>query len=76
MIDDVLKFIDDKFDDSIEDLKALCRLPSVAAKGEYMEETAEIVVKIEIIAAWRLAILAIVKDVLNKQERLYAGSVH
>ncbi|MGY5874760.1 MAG: M20/M25/M40 family metallo-hydrolase [Candidatus Thorarchaeota archaeon] len=45
MLDKVLNYLDQKLDDSLEDLKKICRLPSVAAKGEFMEETAELVAK-------------------------------
>lgn len=38
---EVLKFIDENLERSIDNLKEVLRLPSVAAKGEYMEETAE-----------------------------------
>jgi len=41
----VTNFIVDTIDDSIEALKKLCRIPSVAAKGEGLEETAELVEK-------------------------------
>ena len=43
MLDEVLTCIERNLDASIEDMKKLCRLPSVAAKGEHMEETAELV---------------------------------
>ncbi len=39
----VLQHIDENLQNSIADLKRICALPSVAAKGEYMEETAEMV---------------------------------
>ncbi|MFW9787355.1 MAG: M20/M25/M40 family metallo-hydrolase [Candidatus Thorarchaeota archaeon] len=41
----VTKFIDDNLDDSIETLKIICRIPSVAAKNEGLEEVAELVKK-------------------------------
>jgi len=42
MYTDVAKFIDDNLDNSIEDLKTLVRIPSVAAKGEGLQETADL----------------------------------
>ncbi len=46
MTEKVFRFIEDNLDKSIDELKELCKIPSVAAKGEYMEETAEQVSKI------------------------------
>ena len=43
MYESVTKFIDDNLDNSIDALKTLCRIPSVAAKNEGLEETAELV---------------------------------
>ena len=45
MYESVTKFIDDNLDNSIEDLKTLCRIPSVAAKNEGLEETSALVDK-------------------------------
>ena len=45
MYKSVTKFIDDNLDNSIEDIKTLCRIPSVAAKNEGLEEAAELVEK-------------------------------
>ena len=45
MYESVTKFIDDSLDDSLEALKKLCRIPSVAAKNEGLEETASLVEK-------------------------------
>jgi len=45
MYESVTKFIDDNLDNSIEDLKTLCRIPSVAAKNEGLEETSSLVEK-------------------------------
>jgi acetylornithine deacetylase/succinyl-diaminopimelate desuccinylase-like protein len=42
----LLQHIDDNLDSYIDELKNLCSLPSVAAKGEHMEETAEMVASI------------------------------
>ncbi|MFW9918900.1 MAG: M20/M25/M40 family metallo-hydrolase [Candidatus Thorarchaeota archaeon] len=41
----VLTYIDENLDRSIENLKEVLRIPSVAAKGEHMEETAEWIAK-------------------------------
>ncbi len=43
MTEDVLTFIDAHLDSSLRDLSRLIKLPSVAAKGEHMESTAQIV---------------------------------
>lgn len=43
MVDAVLKKIDENADKSIEAVKQICSIPSVAAKGEGIEETAELV---------------------------------
>lgn len=43
MYEAVTKFIDDNLDKSIDALKTLCRIPSVAAKNEGLEETAKLV---------------------------------
>ena len=43
MHETVLQYIDENLDTSINELSRLCTLPSVAAKGENMEETAELV---------------------------------
>jgi acetylornithine deacetylase/succinyl-diaminopimelate desuccinylase-like protein len=43
MRESILQYIDDNLDASINELSRLCSLPSVAAKGENMEETAELV---------------------------------
>ncbi len=43
MYESVTNFIDDKLDMSIESLKALCRIPSVAAKNEGLEVAAGLV---------------------------------
>ncbi|TFG09779.1 M20/M25/M40 family metallo-hydrolase [Candidatus Thorarchaeota archaeon] len=43
MTEDLLAFIDQTVDDAIQDLGRLIALPSVAAKGEHMEETAQLV---------------------------------
>ena len=45
MYESVTKFIDDNLDISIEDLKNICRIPSVAAKNEGLEETSSLVEK-------------------------------
>jgi len=45
MHESVTKFIDDNLDNSIEDLKILCRIPSVASKNEGLEETSSLVEK-------------------------------
>lgn len=45
MYESVTKFIDDNLDNSIDALKALCRIPSVAAKNEGLDEAAELVEK-------------------------------
>jgi acetylornithine deacetylase/succinyl-diaminopimelate desuccinylase-like protein len=45
MYDAVTKFIDDNVDNSIEALKKLVRIPSVAAKGEGLKESADLVEK-------------------------------
>jgi len=41
----IIKFIDDKLNESIEVLKKLCRIPSVAAKNEGLLEAANLVEK-------------------------------
>lgn len=45
MYDAVIEFIDDNIERSIDSLKELCRIPTVAAKGQGLEETAELVSK-------------------------------
>ncbi|MFW9794236.1 MAG: M20/M25/M40 family metallo-hydrolase [Candidatus Thorarchaeota archaeon] len=45
MYNAVTKFIDDTIDDSIDALKKLCRIPSVAAKNEGLEEASSLVEK-------------------------------
>ena len=45
MYEDVTKFIDANLDNSIADVKKLVRIPSVAAKGEGLSETADLVEK-------------------------------
>jgi acetylornithine deacetylase/succinyl-diaminopimelate desuccinylase-like protein len=45
MYESVTKFIDDNLDNSIEALKTFCRISSVAAKNEGLDEAAEIVEK-------------------------------
>ena len=45
MYESVSKYIDSNLDNSIESLKELCRIPSVAAKNEGLEEAAELVVR-------------------------------
>lgn len=45
MYADVAKFIDDNLDNSIEVLKKLVRIPTVAAKGQGLQETADLVEK-------------------------------
>ncbi len=45
MVDAVLDYIEKHLADTVEDLKALCRLPSVAAKGKHMMETAQLVMR-------------------------------
>ncbi|MFW9958624.1 MAG: M20/M25/M40 family metallo-hydrolase [Candidatus Odinarchaeota archaeon] len=45
MYEDVTKFIDDNMSNSIDHLKKLVRIPTVAAKGEGIEETSELVEK-------------------------------
>ncbi|MFX0108851.1 MAG: M20/M25/M40 family metallo-hydrolase [Candidatus Hodarchaeota archaeon] len=42
MLEDVLEFIDNNLDNALDDLKEIVRIPSVAAKNEGLEETAEI----------------------------------
>jgi len=44
MNDNLLEYIDKTMDKSIEELKKICRIPSVAAKGEHMEEAAEFLI--------------------------------
>lgn len=44
MNDSLLEYIDKTMDKSIEELKKICRIPSVAAKGEHMEEAAEFLI--------------------------------
>jgi acetylornithine deacetylase/succinyl-diaminopimelate desuccinylase-like protein len=41
MLGDLFSYIDSTVDDSLEDLKKLCSIPSVSAKGEHLEETAQ-----------------------------------
>ncbi len=41
MLDDVLSYLESNLANSLSDLKEVLRLPSVAAKGENMEETAQ-----------------------------------
>jgi acetylornithine deacetylase/succinyl-diaminopimelate desuccinylase-like protein len=43
MYESVAKFIDRSFDQSIETLKSLCRIPSVAAKNEGLDDAAMLV---------------------------------
>jgi acetylornithine deacetylase/succinyl-diaminopimelate desuccinylase-like protein len=43
MYESVLKYIDDTVDESIEALKRLCRIPSVAAKNQGLEEASKLV---------------------------------
>lgn len=45
MYDAVIQFIDDNTERSIDSLKELCRIPTVAAKGQGLEETAELLSK-------------------------------
>lgn len=45
MYESVISFIDKKIDDSVETLKKLCKIPSVAAKNEGLKETSELVEK-------------------------------
>ncbi len=45
MYDSVTKFIDNNVDNSLEALKKLCQIPSVAAKNEGIEECAELIEK-------------------------------
>ncbi|MFX1485182.1 MAG: M20/M25/M40 family metallo-hydrolase [Promethearchaeota archaeon] len=45
MYESVISFIDKKIDDSIDALKNLCMIPSVAAKNEGLKETSELVEK-------------------------------
>ena len=45
MYEQVLDFIDNNQDNSLEALKKLVRIPSVAAKGEGIKETADLVEK-------------------------------
>ncbi len=40
-MEEVFAFIDENLERSVENLKEVLRMPSVAAKGEHMEETAE-----------------------------------
>lgn len=42
----VFAYIDERLDESLEMLKGLCRLPSVSARGQAIEETAEHVVRL------------------------------
>ena len=42
---DTAKFIDDNLDNSIEAVKKLVRIPTVAAKGQGLSETADFVEK-------------------------------
>ena len=43
MLSDVLYYIDNNVENAIEDLKAICRIPSVAAKNQGLDETANLV---------------------------------
>ncbi|MFX1482342.1 MAG: M20/M25/M40 family metallo-hydrolase, partial [Promethearchaeota archaeon] len=43
MYEPVIDFIDDNVDEAIEALKKICRIPSVAAKNEGLEETSALV---------------------------------
>ena len=43
MSEKVFSYIDDHVDDAIDDLADICSIPSVAAKGEHMLETANLV---------------------------------
>ncbi len=43
MIEDMFSYIDQHSDKAIDELKALCRIPSVAAKGEGIDDAAEYV---------------------------------
>ena len=45
MNDTIFEYIDKTMDKSIEELKKLLRIPSVAAIGEHMEEAAEFLIK-------------------------------
>jgi acetylornithine deacetylase/succinyl-diaminopimelate desuccinylase-like protein len=45
MIEDAITYVDRTVGKSIQDLKRLCRIPSVAAKGEGMTEASELVEK-------------------------------
>ncbi|MGY5865660.1 MAG: M20/M25/M40 family metallo-hydrolase [Candidatus Thorarchaeota archaeon] len=45
MYESVTNYIDKNIDNSIEDLKALCRIPSVAAKNEGLDESSTLVEK-------------------------------
>ncbi|MHA1902646.1 MAG: M20/M25/M40 family metallo-hydrolase [Candidatus Thorarchaeota archaeon] len=45
MIDEVLDYIDKNIEKSIEDVQTLCRIPSVAAKNEGIDEAADSVKK-------------------------------
>ncbi|MCF2136541.1 MAG: M20/M25/M40 family metallo-hydrolase [Candidatus Thorarchaeota archaeon] len=45
VLNNIVDFLEGHKDKAIEDLKQLVRIPSVAAKGEHMEETAELVAK-------------------------------
>ena len=42
MYANVAKFIDDNLDNSVEALKILVRIPTVAAKGQGLPETADL----------------------------------
>jgi len=45
MIEDAIAYVDRTMSRSVQDLKKLCRIPSVAAKGERMTEAADLVEK-------------------------------
>jgi acetylornithine deacetylase/succinyl-diaminopimelate desuccinylase-like protein len=43
MLSDVLSYIDDNVENALEDLKEICRIPSIAAKNQGLDETANLV---------------------------------
>jgi acetylornithine deacetylase/succinyl-diaminopimelate desuccinylase-like protein len=69
-MDDIFRYIDDHLNDSVAELMALCRLPSVSAQGSAISETAERVAR-------RLRELDFQADILAKpgdgQPVVYGG---
>ncbi|MBI1886744.1 MAG: M20/M25/M40 family metallo-hydrolase [Chloroflexi bacterium] len=59
-MDDIYRYIDDHLSDSLAELQELCRLPTVSAQGQAIQETAEHV-------AGRLRSLGFESQVLGKE---------